>query len=520
MKRIGIDVGGTNTDTVLLDGNKVVAAVKTPTTRDVLSGVAAGIARLKSSAGEAADAVDAVMIGTTHFTNAVVERRNLMRVGALRICLPSCASLEPTVDWPEDLRAAVDPVSVMVAGGHEYDGRSIVDLDETAVRDAVRRMQDTGIGSIGITAVFSPLSNEVEVRAREIVQDVCPEMIVTCSHEVGRIGLLERENVTLLNASLAAHGRSTVAAFRQALEQSGLTAPFYLTQNDGTVMLAEQAARFPVFSFASGPTNSMRGAAFLSGIENAVVVDVGGTTSDIGYLVNGFPREANNIVHIGGVRTLFQMPDLVSLGIGGGSIVSEKTRVAGPRSVGFRLAEEALVFGGSTLTLTDIGVAAGLVELGEKKRIAHLDRSTVTGVLESIRRRLEDAVDRMKTSPDPVPLIAVGGGAFLVPSKMDGVSEVLRPGRGNVANAIGAASALVSGEVDRVVADIDRESAMADAEALARERAVASGADGDTLKVIEIDDIPLAYLPGNARRVRVRVAGEIRRRSGMLKAAE
>src|SRR5205823_12520761 len=135
--------------------------------------------------------------------------------------------------------------------------------------------------------------------------------------------------------------------------RSEIRPPLYITQNDGTVLPAEQARQFPVYSFASGPTNSMRGAAFLSKRDDAIVVDVGGTTTDIGALRHGFPREANNVVEIGGVRTLFRMPDLLSIGLGGGSLVARSALSVGPRSVGYRLVEEGLVFGGSELTATD-----------------------------------------------------------------------------------------------------------------------------------------------------------------------
>src|SRR5216117_4019956 len=112
-------------------------------------------------------------------------------------------------------------------------------------------------------------------------------------------------------------------------------------------MLAGTAEAFPVYSFASGPTNSMRGAAFLSGLSDAIVVDVGGNTTDIGSLRHGFPREANNVVEIGGVRTLFRMPDLLSLGLDGGTIISGPgvagtggSLTVGPASVGYRLTEQ------------------------------------------------------------------------------------------------------------------------------------------------------------------------------------
>src|SRR5947207_2449129 len=130
-------------------------------------------------------------------------------------------------------------------------------------------------------------------------------------------------------------------------------------------MSAEMAMALPVMSFASGATNSMRGAAFLSGVQDAMVVDVGGTSSDVGQLRRGFPREANSVVEIGEVRTLFRMPDLFSIGLGGGSIVSEKPLAVGPRSVCYRLTEEALVFGGTTLTATDAAAAAGVVAIGD-----------------------------------------------------------------------------------------------------------------------------------------------------------
>ena len=157
--------------------------------------------------------------------------------------------------------------------------------------------------------------------------------------------------------SLQGLARRTAAAFTAALRDSGLDAPLFLTQNDGTIVHRDVAARYPVYCFASGPTNSMRGAAFLSGIGDAMVVDVGGTTSDIGCIKGGFPRQANAAVEVGGVRTLFRMPDLLSLALGGGTEISPDGRRIGPRSVGYRLTSRALCFGGDTLTATDIAVA-------------------------------------------------------------------------------------------------------------------------------------------------------------------
>jgi N-methylhydantoinase A/oxoprolinase/acetone carboxylase beta subunit len=300
-----------------------------------------------------------------------------------------------------------------------------------------------------------------------------------------------------------------VAALIEALRGSGLNAPLFLTQNDGTIMRAETATRFPVWSFASGPTNSMRGAAFLSGLNDAVVVDVGGTTSDIGYLKGGFPREANAAVEIGGVRTLFRMPDLLSIGLGGGTEVSADGVDIGPRSVGFRLLEKGLVFGGDTLTATDIACAAGRIDLGQRKLVAGLPSGLVRRCLARMSDMIAEGVDRMKTEAGDVPLLAVGGGSFLISDQVEGCSEVIRVEHHAVANAVGAAIAQASGEVDQIFSNVTRDQAIAAAQAEAEGRAVAAGAKRESLTLVEIEDIPLSYLPGDARRVRVRMIGDI-----------
>jgi N-methylhydantoinase A/oxoprolinase/acetone carboxylase beta subunit len=501
---------------VLLDGTRVVHAVKTPTTPDVTSGITtalrellAGRATIGPRTVPADSAPDAIMIGTTHFTNAVVQRRDLTRVAAIRIGLPASASLPPFVDWPEDLAALVRGEVFMVDGGHEYDGRPIVPLDERAVRDAARRLRAAGLTSAAIAAVFSPLNAECEERAAAILREECPDVAVTLSHQLGRIGLLERENAALLNAALVDLARRTTRAFTEALRASGLTAPLYLTQNDGTVMLAATAEAFPVYSFASGPTNSMRGAAFLSGLADAIVIDVGGTTTDIGSLRHGFPREANSVVEVGGVRTLFRMPDLLSLGLGGGSLVQGDPPTVGPRSVGYRLVKEGRVFGGATLTATDVAVAAGLADLGDRRRVADLPGDLVKAALARIHATIEEGVDRMKTDAREEPLIAVGGGCFLVPERLAGVSEVVHVPHQAVANAVGAAIAQVSGEVDQIFQSLSRDEALAQGRRIAEQRAVAAGAAVASLSVVESEDLPLAYLPGNSLRVRVRVVGDL-----------
>lgn len=506
MKRIGIDVGGTNTDAVLIDGDTILSAIKTPTTDDVMSGVVSVLNQVTAGYN---GHIDAVMIGTTHFTNAVIERARLERIAVIRIAMPSSRSLPPGSDWPDDLLSVIDPLIFMVEGGHDYDGRALVPLDRKAIAEAAARIRDAGIRSVAINALFSPLTSACEDEAAEIIRNTIPDARITLSNRLGRIGLLERENVAMLNAALQECGEKTVGAFKRALVDVGIKAPFYLTQNDGTVVLADVAAANPVYSFASGPTNSMRGAAFLTGLENAMVVDVGGTTTDIGCLVDGFPREANNIVTVGGVRTLFRMPDLLPIGLGGGTIVDRNTGQVGPKSVGYRITKEALVFGGQTLTATDLAVASGRVDIGDASLLRGLDKDLVKRLLARTEAMVEENVDRMKVASGDVDLIAVGGGAFLIPDRIRGVSHVHRVEHAGVANALGAAMAQISGEVDQVFSGRDRDTAIAEAGAIAARRAVEAGARPETVKTIEIEDLPLSYMKGDSRRVRVRVVGDI-----------
>src|SRR4030095_6247985 len=166
------------------------------------------------------------------------------------------------------------------------------------------------------------------------------------------------------------------------------------------LMNAASAERFPVLTFASGPTNSMRGAAFLSGVSDAIVVDVGGTTSDVGALRKGFPRQATMAVAVGGVRTNFRMPDVFSIGLGGGSHVVDTRRgiEIGPASVGYRLFTDALIFGGSTLTASDVVAAAGRADFGDATKVTHLTPDLVERTQEKIMKMLEDCVARSRVS--------------------------------------------------------------------------------------------------------------------------
>ena len=251
--RIGVDVGGTNTDAVLMDGATVAASIKTPTTADVGAGVVAAIRGVLAQSATAPETVTAVMIGTTQFTNAIVERRRLVPVAIVRLALPATESLDPLIDWPRDLADTIGRNVYMAKGGYEVDGREISPLDEADIACIARDIAARDLHSVAVSSVFAPLNGAQEKRAAEIIRAEHPDAQITLSSEIGRVGLIERENAAVMNAALVSLSAKVVGSFREALKELEIDAPFFISQNDGTLMSAAYVERYPVLTFASGP---------------------------------------------------------------------------------------------------------------------------------------------------------------------------------------------------------------------------------------------------------------------------
>ena len=511
--RLGIDVGGTNTDAVLIRGRDVLATAKSFTTADVRGGVVNAVRKILETVPEHRGSIDAVMIGTTQFVNAFVQRRDLAPVAVFRVSLPKADGVPPLSGWPDDLIKVLSPQIYMVGGGALYTGKDYAPLDEDALRVAAEDAQGRGLKAVAISANFSPIRPDIEERAAAIVQAAMPGARITLSSKVGGMGLIDRENAAIINATLAELSEQVIGSLKTAIADLDIDAPIYISQNDGTLITTDVASAFPILTCSAGPTNSIRGAAFLTGLEEAVVADIGGTTTDIGFLLRGFPRETTAANHIGGVRTNFRMPDVLSVGVGGGSLVREGPEgwTVGPQSVGFRLQEEGMIFGGDTLTASDIAVRAGQARIGDPAKVAHLPEATVQAALDNLHLQIEDAIDQIKTSNSPLPLILVGGGAILVSRHLKGTSEVLRPQHAEVANAVGAAIALVSGRVDKLydVGTLGREAALELARTEATQAAVAAGAREDEVEIVEIVELPMTHMQTGSVQIKVRAVGPL-----------
>lgn len=508
---IGVDVGGTNTDAVILDRKgRVLASTKQPTTEDVVGGIRSGISRVLGDIGERRSEVSRVMLGTTHATNAIVARRGLSKVAMIRLGAPAATSWPPLIGWPDDLAAQVLAGAAMLGGGHMVDGTPITPLD----RDGIRRFLDGLDGSydtVAVCGIFSPSYPEQELEAESLIREhVGSDRLVFLSHDIGPTGLVERENATALNAALHGMARSVTRALLAVVEEEGLDAVTFFAQNDGTLMSIDYAEQFPVLTIGSGPANSIRGAAYLSGTENAIVIDVGGTTSDLGVLVGGFPRESTLPREIGGVQTNFRMPDILSVGIGGGTVVDVATGHVGPQSVGYRIDREGLLFGGSTPTLTDAAALSGSPVGGRSlPSLPKAMQTALAAALDVVTDRFEEAVERLSLGRVDLPLVVVGGGGFLVPKRLASAAEVLRPDHGGVANAVGAAISLAGGRADQMADLDDREAAIEAASRSAIAKAIQAGADPLEVSVVEVLETPVSYTARPAVNVSVKAAGPL-----------
>ncbi|THH28580.1 hypothetical protein EUX98_g5611 [Antrodiella citrinella] len=522
---IGVDVGGTNTDGVLVDLSRrleptrgVIAHFKAPTTPNVSEGITIAVQHVLEKGGIPPSEIASLSIGTTAFINAVVEAdgRRLQKVAVVRLCGPYTRQCPPFIDFPPRLRKLLEGYVTYVDGGLQIDGREIVALNETQLVEECAIIKAKALRNVVICGVFSPLDTEGrhEEAARRIIQrELGPTANVVCSRDVGQMGLLERENASILNASILTFAQRTIRGFQQAMHELKLSCPLYLTQNDGTLTSASTAARLPIRTFASGPTNSMRGAAYLAGLDDAgpdhdrltVVVDIGGTTTDVGVLLPaGFPRQAGAFIEIAGVRTNFSMADVQSIALGGGSRIGvtgpdEAPRVSvGPTSVGHMLPSEAKVFGGDVLTATDIVVAAHLADVGDSELVASVPHSVVRKAQSVIKRKLER-------------VLLVGGGGIICTDTLLGVAKVTCPPFYSVANAVGAAMAKVAGEVDTIefLASRNIHDVIEDIKQRAVENAFQLGADLATIKIVEVTNIPVQYVTNQATRIIVKAAGEL-----------
>jgi N-methylhydantoinase A/oxoprolinase/acetone carboxylase beta subunit len=312
---LGIDTGGTYTDGVLMEyaSRQVLATHKSLTTkRDLAIGIEKVIDGIHI---EDPGSIKMVSISTTLATNAIAEGKG-KRVALFLIGYDP----ELLANFQLERRFAT-PQFYYFRGGHDLYGREKAELDLPGILAQVNQIKDR-TDAIAVSSYFSPLNPEHENRVFHAISRIC-DLPIVLGHQLStKLGSVERATTAALNASLLAVLRDFVIAVRRAMERRNIVAPLMVVRGDGTLMSDEFAAATPVETIHSGPAASAIGGRFLSGLDNALVVDVGGTTTDLALVVDGQVTVTKEGAMVGEYKTSVQAANLLSIALGGDSHIT------------------------------------------------------------------------------------------------------------------------------------------------------------------------------------------------------
>ncbi|MFP4197572.1 MAG: hydantoinase/oxoprolinase family protein, partial [Methanomassiliicoccales archaeon] len=307
---LGVDTGGTYTDAAVVDlhTRKVVSRAKSPTTYNDLS---IGLRGAIDGALEGEfdlDDIRLVGVSTTLATNSVLEGKG-GKVGLIGI------GFKPKEDWflGEDR-------SAFISGGHNVSGGEASPLDMDEVAEAVDDVSP-GMDAMVVSSLFSVYNQGHENRVKRLIKERIGLPVVAGHELTGELGIMERTVTAVLNARLIPILDTFLDDVTEALEHRGVHAPMMVFKGDGSLMNIFSAKDRPVETILSGPAASSMGGRILAGLEDCIVVDVGGTSTDIAFLDGGFPRIVPEGASIGQWRTRVRAVDMWTAALGGDSEV-------------------------------------------------------------------------------------------------------------------------------------------------------------------------------------------------------
>jgi N-methylhydantoinase A/oxoprolinase/acetone carboxylase beta subunit len=503
MYKIGIDIGGTNADFVLVNAeNKICAHHKILIQMNLEKIILDGINQFFTHDILPQQCLS-INIGTTIGVNSLIELKSLQRVGLIRLAGHQ-PDLPPLYQCYPAQREAILAGVQTLPGGREFDNKAITNIDAAAIKKAVQQLLANGAESLAVISVFSPLYNDDEKQVRDIIHALAPDIPISLSCEIGGLGFIERENNTIINATLKHVMQKYFSHLKASLVKSGITCPIHVTQNNGTLISIDHAVQFPIKTLSSGPVNSLIGSCKMAGVSDAIVVDIGGTSTDIGIVENGFPRYSMSGAVIANIPTNFMLPDIQVLALGGGSKV--KRTVAGyeigPESIAADIFTKSLSFGGDCLTVFDAGNAINQFFTREN----NLSPAEAHAILAVMVDKIKNTIHALPASLH-LPVILTGGGAQNIPENyLD--KRYIRPEYYQVANAYGAAQAEISGHCDTICSLSENREAILDELAhQAKQDAIANGAHPDKVRIIEKRLLPFYYMPNQLTRVIMTAAG-------------
>jgi N-methylhydantoinase A/oxoprolinase/acetone carboxylase beta subunit len=472
---IGLDVGGTHTDVVLLGSEGLLKEFKIAT--DPLDLFQTVLSALETvTAGIDPQQIRRIVLSTTLTTNAIAQNK-LSPVGMI-------VSSGPGID-PEALRT--NPLFFPVSGSIDHRGREVQPVDVREIQSITATLQDVGVRYVGVVGKFSVRNPQHELLIRDVLRERFDRVFL--GHQVsGNLNFARRVATTYLNAAVYPVHRRFFDAVHRSLAQKGLRVPLYILKADGGTMNLEASMEFPGQTILSGPAASVMGAVAFAPLHvDAMVLDIGGTTTDMAVIRNRIPSLHPIGVRLGGFRTLIRSLETRSIGIGGDSCV---TVVDGALKIGPERKGPAMAFSGEYPTPTDALHVLGEMTEGDRDRAAGGIESIAAALQLSIEAAAEQIVDqtcrmilsevhslvdRINNRPvytiqdlqqedrvDPKVLLFVGGPAPVFARRLETLSglRVRLVPRWQVANAIGAALARTTCEVT-VFADTQQGLVMA-----------------------------------------------------------
>lgn len=518
---LGLDVGGTNTDVVFLSEKGVQKHVKVPTQPDNLfKSVLSGFTLILE--GVDPGRIKRVVISTTLTTNAIVQQ-TVTPVGMI-------VSAGPGID-PENFRTGDQYYAV--AGSINHRGREIKPINEMEIQRVGEKFKKAGIEYVGVVSKFCVRNPSHEILIERILNNQFKQIFLG-HHVSGNLNFPRRIATTYMNAAVYPLHKEFFQAVEQSLEEMGLTVPIQILKADGGTMTLEASMDFPAQTVLSGPAASIMGAIpYAPEGQDAVVLDIGGTTTDIAFLVDKTPLLEPVGIQRGGYKSLIRSLRTLSKGIGGDSAlrINDKGKLTvGPDRMG-----PAMAFGGAVPTPTDALVVLGLMEAGDQDRarqgikfiadqLGMAEKEAAEHIFKIccniILKKTFEMIDTLNAKPvytvhdflegytfSPDTILLMGGPARFFAKKIQEMYqlETIAVPYASVANAIGAALARTTCEVtvnadteqgvvtaheedfsEPVSKSFSKDDLLEIAYRLLQDKAKNAGAEPDTLNEVEM----------------------------------
>jgi len=517
---IGIDVGGTHTDAVLLSSDGIIKKVKVPTdSADLFNTILSGFTQLLDNIDP--KNIKRIVISTTLTTNAIVQQ-SMNPVGMI-------VSAGPGID-PSAFNTGEH--YYCVAGSINHRGREKAPVNKMEIEDIAKKMEKAGIEYVGVVSKFCVRNPNHEILIKRILNKYFKKVFLG-HHVSGNLNFPRRIATTHLNAAVFSLHKSFFEAVKLSLEQKGLMVPIQILKADGGTMSLESSMAFPGQTVLSGPAASIMGAIpYATEKQDAIVLDIGGTTTDIAFLVDKAPLLEPLGIQRGRYKSLIRSLQTDSKGIGGDSLIRIKDNelIIGPERAG-----PAMAFGGPEPTPTDALFVIGLMKDGDQKNaqkgihkiaieLGLTDKEAADQIFKKcisiILKKTFEMIDKLNSKPvytvheflegykiSPRKILVLGGPAKYFAKKIEELYHIktIAVPESSVANAIGAALARTTCEVslnadteqgivtaheegfaEPISKTFSEDDLIETAHTLLKEKAINFGADPDNIGEVEV----------------------------------